>query len=106
CCRWKWLTSRVQNTAVKSLKIEEFAEQALLLALRVTPVVLIVAALGWSLLPLAARRWWRGREGGAALDDFVQFAAVQPHSAAVGAVINFNTLAVGHYQVGGLAGGA
>jgi hypothetical protein len=36
---------------------------------------------------------------GGALDDFVQFAPVEPDAAAVWAVINFHTIAVGHQKV-------
>lgn len=41
-----------------------------------------------------------------AVDDLVQLAAVQPYPAAVGAIINFNALAVSHQQLHVLAYGA
>lgn len=32
------------------------------------------------------------------LNDFIEFAAVEPYAAALRAVVNFNPLPVGHYQ--------
>lgn len=44
---------------------------------------------------------WRigfGGEVGRSFDDFVQFAPIEPHTTALGAIIDFHTLAVGHHQ--------
>jgi hypothetical protein len=50
-------------------------------------------------LRLAAGHWRRERRA-RPLDDLVELAAVQPHSAAGGAVVDFDALALGHLQHG------
>ncbi|GAB3554658.1 hypothetical protein GCM10027343_42860 [Noviherbaspirillum agri] len=41
-----------------------------------------------------------------ALDDFVEFAAVQPYAPALGAIIDFDVLPLGHNELCFLAYGA
>jgi hypothetical protein len=43
---------------------------------------------------------------GAAFNDLVEFAAIQPDSPALGAVINFDSLPLGHQQISGGTYGA
>ena len=46
-----------------------------------------------------------GLSGGRTLDNLVKFPSVKPDTAALGAVIDFNSLAIGHNQVDGWADG-
>jgi hypothetical protein len=39
-------------------------------------------------------------------NDFVQFSAIQPNPATGGAIVDFNSLALRHYQIGFFAYGA
>src|SRR5687768_4015395 len=100
-------------------EVEQLAEQALLLFVPVVvlaPVAGIIVAVTVILLVpvvVAGRRgrgtrrfgWRRLRDNGRrALDDLVELTAIQPHAAALRAVVDLDALAVGHDQ-GDVAGG-
>ena len=56
-------------------------------------LVLVVVVI----IPVAGVAWLF-HVGGGAFDDFVQFTFVEPDSSAFGAIINFNSLFIGHYK--------
>lgn len=64
-------------------------------------VVAMIIVFGVALrIAAIVRRYLGSLDGGGALDDFVEFPPVQPHTAAFGAIVDFNALAVSHDQVG------
>lgn len=63
--------------------------------------VMLLIGVGFVILLVRIVLWRRiglGREILRTLNDFIEFAAVEPYAAALRAVVNFNTLPVGHYQ--------
>ena len=67
-------------------------------------VAVVVRMLLWWLL-LLWRRWRSGGGGGSPFNDLIQLTPVEPYTAALWTIIDFNSLAVGHDQID-VAGGA
>ena len=71
-------------------------------------IVIIVVFPAVPAVPVTFAEWWqRGRSGhtparrwrhqlSSALDDFIQFPAIQPDAPALGTEVDFNTLSLGH----------
>lgn len=82
-----------------SLKIKQFSQKGVPLFLFVI-ILLVVVIIVVVLFRLAGfKRVAVLRCGNRTFDDLVQFAAVEPDAAAFGAVIDLNTVALGHQQV-------
>lgn len=63
--------------------------------------VMLLIGVGFVILLVRIVLWRRiglGREILRTLNDFIEFAPIKPYAAALRAVVNFNTLPVGHYQ--------
>jgi hypothetical protein len=80
-------------------------------------VIAVIAVIAVIVMAGVARMWlvvalhwraWRRRDTGlfGALDEAIEFAAVEPDAAALRAVIDLDALAVGHGEVHVVAGGA
>ena len=95
-----WAAVAAQHNYLKGKQI--FQERIAFLFLVVVVFVVIVVAV---MVPVAVgvgrRRALRRAAVGAGrpFDDLVEFPAIQPNSPAVGAVIDFYTIAVGHQQI-------
>lgn len=93
--RWR------QRLLVKYFRQPRFFTTRLTILVKAAMFVVMIVVFGMSLWITAVTRRLLGCGNGCGtLDDFVELAPVQPHSAAFGAIVNFHALAVGHHQVG------
>ena len=61
----------------------------------VVPVIVVILLIA---LFSGRHLWGRCADNGRALQQFVELTSVEPNTAASGAIINFNTLSIGHHQ--------
>ena len=80
--------------------VEQFLEEGLAALVRLMAVA-VLARVPWLILPGVLVPWlWGRRSGRIFLDDFVEFAAIEPDAAAGGAIIDFHSLALRHHERG------
>jgi hypothetical protein len=80
-----------------SIEIEYLGQEAFALSPGMAIVVVTVVAVIVRIRRGARLRLRRSRHTRRTFDDFVQFAAIQPNAAALRAVIDFDTLSLGHH---------
>jgi hypothetical protein len=67
--------------------------------------IVLLLRVAWLMRMLRRGRRAEGLPGSRTFDNLVEFPSVKPDTAALGAVINFNSLTIGHNQVDGWADG-
>lgn len=92
----------VVRRPIHSSSVEQFAQEALAATLMAPLVAVLPAMIAMATIvehpgATAARRR-RDVAAGAALDDLVEFAAIEPDASALRAVINLDALSVAHDQ--------
>jgi hypothetical protein len=98
------LISSGPGDSLRLIKIEQLAKERLAPPFSVPEVliVVIIPALlkgDAALVGVPVQGISGGAASGRALDQLVEFPAIQPDAATLGAIVDFNTLALGHVQV-------
>lgn len=75
------------------LEVKKFTQKTTLLLFI---VAMIARVSGWLTIVSLRLRLWRRCT---ALDNFIQLSTIQPNPAALGAIVYFYTLAIGHHEI-------